>query len=286
MSGVIKNISIAEYHKPDGFISASALKSARKSLAHFGHYLNRTETEQRKAHFDFGNAFEAWLLGGFDEKVHVMDETKRPEPEKDYRTKANAEWKAGILATIEQKGQYIIPAVGDGSFETIQAMGEVAKSKPWIEMIEQGEEQLSIFWQCPETGLKMKTRPDVVFGDCIIDIKTAEDGSPASFAKDCANYDYPIQALMQIEGVRSTGREVNSYYWAVFEKKAPYNATLYEFTWDDQEALREQYVELKRLASEAIQRNEFAGYDQHSESENKAVSLDLPSWYSIIKKNY
>ncbi len=72
--GVLNDLSIEQYHTEKEYLSASSVKQAVKSLAHFQHY--RTAKQQRKSHFDFGNIFEIALLdminGTFDFKDNVF----------------------------------------------------------------------------------------------------------------------------------------------------------------------------------------------------------------------
>lgn len=202
-------------------ISSSALKAGKTSTKEFlEYYLKKKDP---KSYFDFGNALELFLIDKveFYKQVVVMDETKRPEPSKNYQTKVNAEWKAKFYEDNADK--LIIPSDGKESFETIQILESLAKKHPSYDLLMMGEYQKAFTWTCPITGFKRYSRPDIVVKELnlIIDIKT--DASD-DFGRSANNNDHWIQALDQIQGAIASGalEKVDAYYWAVFEKASPH----------------------------------------------------------------
>jgi len=240
---LIKNILSGERA-----ISSSALKTGKTSTKEFlDYYLG--EKKESKA-FDFGNAFELFLIDevGFYSKVAVMDESQRPEPSKDYKTKVNQEWKAEFYAKNADK--YIIAATGKESFETIKELRNLAQEHPMYDALINGDYQLAFTWNCPVTGLKRYSRPDVVHKDLgvIIDIKT--DASD-DFQRSALNNDYFLQALDQIQGAIANGIDVKEYYWAVFEKSGTLHCTFYKLSLDDLLPVETvQEVTLRRIKSD------------------------------------
>lgn len=231
-------------------ISSSALKEAKKSTRDFLYYYTKPKTTAK--HFDFGNALELYMIDKveFYNKVAIMDETKRPEPTKDYRTKTNQEWKAQFYAENENK--YIIAATGPDSFEVIQELEKIAQMHPAYDLLLGKNYQDPFEWVCPITGFPRYARTDLFSAEdgIIIDIKT--DGKD-DFERACTNNDYFIQAFDQIEGALHSGKMsvVNEYYWFVFTKTAPYFVDVYKF--DFEEALRVEesyYSTLRRLKSD------------------------------------
>jgi hypothetical protein len=255
-------------------ISSSALKASLTSTRELYHYYLKDKTT--KAAFDFGNAFELYLIDkvNFYEKVAVMDETQRPEPSKNYQTKVNAEWKAKFYADNADK--YIIPSDGKDSFETIVELEKIAKKHPMYEMLVKGDYQRSFEWICPITGLKRYTRPDVVLKDegIIIDIKTdAQD----DFQRSAANNHYFLQALDHMDGALHTGcmEVVKEYYWAVFEKTEPYHVTFYQLDVENilpAEALAE--TALRRIKEDLEKGTDIVWRDM------PIRKLNIPAWYA------
>lgn len=284
---IIKDLSIEAYHYEEpymSYISASGLKQAKNSLKAFKHYQDSKATRERKIHFDFGNAFELALLDTreFMSKVAVFDDRvlcraileERPELKSVRSSKEYKAIKADFEKEASVKKQYIINDFDDHSIETIQQMLISCNSEPTIKaLLSKVEYQDSFFWECPETGLKLKTRPDVsiVNKKNIIDIKTVGNGdaSPRNVANTISKLNYTTQACMQIDGVQQAGYidEVDNYFWLFVEKSAPFDAVLYEFSKEDREVKMAEYRRtLKRVAS-AVASGDYPGYKEEANNE-------------------
>ena len=284
-NGIYDHINIDDYHADREYLSSSSIKEAIKSLKHFRHYLDNNNNE-RKSHFDFGNAFELALMdvmnntAEFDNEVLVFDETERPEVDKNFNSTLNKEWKAEIMDT----NKYIINKVGLESVETMKLMLESCWQDETIQgLLKNTDYQKSLFWTDKETGLKLKTRPDVCkVNKCVvIDIKTCKDASPSGFGKDAANLNYPIQAVLQMRGCLETGlmSVINKYYWIAVEKTAPYNAQIYEFEEGEWDWAYMRLDHVLNLISKAQKENKWVGYSQQSDNKWGILPISLPLWY-------
>lgn len=281
--GIYDNIGIHEYHTDKEYISSSALKEAVKSLAHFDFYYKKPN--ERKSHFDFGNCFELALMdvinctNEFDKFVTIFDTDQRPETDKTMASNANKTWKESVLNT----DKYIINKYGDESLETMKLMLESCIKDSVINaLIKNTDYQKSLFWTDKTTGLKIKTRPDVckITKSVIVDIKTTKDASPEKFAKDAANYQYPMQAITQINGCISTGlMKPDKYFWLAVEKTAPFNAQLYEFKKEDWQFMDDRYNYQLGLIKMAKDENKFPGYTQRADNQHGILELELPMWF-------
>lgn len=222
---------IAQILSGEKAISSSALKKGKTSTRDFYQYY--LEKKEKKSYFDFGNAFELYLIDveEFKKQVVVMDETQRPEPSKDYKTKVNAEWKKTFYEQNENK--YIIPATGKDSFQSILEMKALVQHHPMQDALYSGSYQQAFEWTCPITGLKRYARPDIFIPEqrTIIDIKT---DAGDDFERAAANSDHFLQAWDQIQGAIHSGavESIDNYFWAVFEKSEPYHITFYSFNLD------------------------------------------------------
>lgn len=282
--GIYDHIHIDDYHSNKDWVSASGIKEAKKSLAHYFYYKNK-EVE-KKSHFDFGNAFEIALMDmmndtdTFDDEVIIFNEENRPEQDKGITSKKNQEWKKSIF----NSDQYVVKKMGYESYETIEKMLESCYRDSTIQqLIKKTDYQKNLFWIDEESGLKCKTRPDVIMlsKNVIVDIKTTKDASPDKFAKDAANYDYPIQAAMQIRGVMETGLmpTVDAYYWLAVEKDEPFNAQIYRFDnseWSWADDMLQYYI---NLIAQAEKEKKYPGYTQQADNQFGIISLDLPLFY-------
>lgn len=295
--GVYDNISIEDYHANTSHVSATTLKYARQSLRHFDWYRAGKIEREEKSQFGFGNAFELALLASTEylQKVAVT-------PENDWIEAAQAnqvkEGKApfskprssGIYQKAEaeflaaNEGKYLINETGKESFECIEEMLSSCYQDKIIQgLIKNTEYQLSLFWTDPETGIKLKTRPDICKRkkNVIVNLKTTLDGSPEAFSKDLKKYDYPLQAVLEIQGCLRTGimDKLDSYFWLVCEKVAPFNATIYEFAERDMAAVTDTLSYLLNKIKKGQDQNIWPGYTERADNEYGILKAEIPLWY-------
>jgi hypothetical protein len=290
--GIHADISIKEYHENTTHISATQIKYAKTSLKHFAWYISGKIPKPEGSHFGFGNAFELALLDekGYLKEVAVMPDGEWYDKSLEVNPKlvnvrasgtyqdAKKEWLKAI------NGKYVINDTGKESFETIESMLESCYQDKVIQaLIKNTEYQLSLFWTDEETGLKLKTRPDICKRNknVIINLKTIEDGSPEAWSRELAKWDYPLQACIEIKGCLATGLmdRVDSYFWLVVEKVPPYNATIYEFTESDQKACADSVgYHLNKLAR-AKEQNSYPGYSNESDNVHGILKAELPKYY-------
>lgn len=289
--GIYSDITIEDYHA-SSYISATSIKEAKVSLKQFNWFRKGLMPKPAGGHFDFGNAFELALLDrvNFEKKVAILqtqywtEEALKEKPElKSPKLSATYKKLEGQFLA-ENEGKYIIQDVGFQSFEAIEHMLTACYSDPTIrKLIEGTEYQLSIFWTDPETGLKLKTRPDVCKRkkNVIVNLKTTLDGSPAKFSRDLANFDYPLQACVEIRGCIDGGLmdRVDNYFWLVVEKQPPYNAVIYEFDKADMDICMSEYRYLVNKIAQAMEKNEYPGYQAEADNQHGILQARIPSYY-------
>lgn len=295
--GIFDNISIIDYHADREYDSSTTLKWAKQSLAHYAYMRNTPQKD--KDHFSFGNAFELALLDTkhFNNAVGVMEtemwiaeaNAERMKKEGKIYEKPGA---SKVYQAHEEKfhldniGRYHIRDVGPHSYEVIEKMLESCMRDAVIQKLISGVEyQLSLFWHDEQTGLGLKTRPDISKrkNNVIVNLKTVEDGSPQAWSKELAKWDYPMQACVEMSGAVATGLmpQVDNYFWLVCEKSEPFNATIYEFDKSDIRACMDQldYV-LHKLAA-AKKQNLFPGYTDRADNQHGILTAEIPVWYKM-----
>lgn len=290
----IYNIDITSYHQDKSWISSTGIIHAKRSLSEYKLYLDGFYDENDALHFSFGNAVELYLIdeAGFFDKVAVAPESKwieealayKPDLKSPRSSKTFQDYKKEFEK--ENEGKYIIPDTGEQSFEAVEVLCARCKSDEWISKIIKGAEyQNSIYWIDPETGLQMKTRPDLINRELgiVIDIKTTLDGSPDDFSRTLAKLDYPIQGCVQIEGAQQSGLipKVERYFWLVLEKNAPFNATLYEFDMSDVLVVMDElHYQLRKLKG-AYENDYWPGYGQIADNKYGILTAKIPAWYLL-----
>ena len=279
MQSIVNDLSIKAYHEDKNYLSASSIKEAMKSMKHFNWYRNQPKEDQFKAHFDLGNAFELLLLdhfqgtNEFESEVIVFDETQRPEQDKGITSKINQEWKQSIL----NGDKYVI---FPKDLEVLNAMKDSCLNDPTIvKLLSNTDKQVSLFWEDAQSGLKLKSRPDVnkSKANVLVDIKTCDSASPEDFARSVAKFNYPIQAAIQMRGCVATGLmpQVDKYYWLAVEKKAPFCAQIYEFDPNDWGAAD---MAVGMVLNKIAQGGNH-GYSERADNSLGIITLQLPKYY-------
>lgn len=304
MSQIIKNMDIAQYHENKLILSSTGLKQLKKSTRAYIHYA--TVQQETKPHFDFGNAFELYLIDqingtdDFSQKVAVRDTMywkrkvmeQKPDTKSPAATTLYKELKAAFEAA--NAGKYIIDDVGETeSLEALQAMAHGCMSDQVVRgMLKNSDYQESFFWTDPETGVKLKTRPDLSKKkkQIIFDIKTCQDASPQAFARQAANLDYYLQAVCQIEGAIHTGyfEKCDGYFWLAVEKNPPYDWCIYEMQPQDIEAIYPLYKYLLNRGAVAIEhlraylndpQHFIPSYGEGADNPHGIMTAEMPLWY-------
>lgn len=295
--GIFDNISIEDYHADKEYISATVIKYAKESLRHFKWYTEGKIPHEKKSQFDFGNAFELALLANAEylNKVAVIPENdwieeaqaKNKQDGKDPLVKPrSSKVYQGAYDTFvsANKGKYLINETGPESFEAIEEMlSSCFQDKVIQELIKNTEYQLSLFWTDEETGIKLKTRPDICKRkkNVIVNLKTTLDGSPQAFSKDLNKYEYPLQAVIETMGCLRTGlmESVDNYFWLVVEKVPPYNATIYEFAERDMAACMDNLRFILTKISKAREQDMWPGYSDQADNMYGILKASIPLWY-------
>lgn len=299
VNGIHKDIDIDAYHANRTHISATSIKEAKKSLRHF-EWQRSGLMSKTGAHLDYGNAFELALLdkSGFEKHVRIsQDEHWIELANKEYREGkgkgkdyVSPTQSARFLAEqskfySENSGKYIIQQKGKESYDTIEKMLTSCYSDSTIKkLIENTDYQLSLFWTDEETGLNLKTRPDIckTKKNVVVNLKTTLDGSPKAFSRDLVKFDYPLQACVEIKGCIASGLmpQVDNYFWLVVEKVEPFNATIYEFIESD---IRSTMMELEyylNIIAKAQKESFYPGYTQQASNPHGILQATIPAFYN------
>lgn len=293
-NGIYTDISIQDYHANKTHISSTGIKLVKKSLALWKWM--QTHPQETKLHWDFGNAFEVALLdkSNFEKFVAILQThawiAKANEGrEKPYASPKLSKIYQEELLKFEKKNadRYQIPDVGPQSFEYLEYMLESCHKDAVIQkLISNTEYQVSLFWTDEQTGINLKTRPDICKRkkNVIVNLKTITDGSPQEFSRELANYDYPLQAAIEIRGCIESGLmpSVDNYFWLVVEKVPPFNATLYEFEYGDRQYSFDELDFLLQKIQRASEENKYPGYGDRAANEYGILTAQIPLWYKTI----
>jgi exodeoxyribonuclease VIII len=263
-----------DYHlRPE--ISASMLKTANKSMAHYWEeYVNPDHESEDKSRFmEIGTAFHTLFLepDRFNEVCTVVPEGI------DKRSKDGK----ALFAEIESSGKI---ALKPDEMKMIKGMAISAlkhkSSWRFFDSNIKGLVEQSYFWE--QDGIKFKMRPDYEIPPCpefptgaILDLKSAAESSTVGFSRMAYNAGYYIQdAHYSVGFMHKYGTtELPDFYFIAVEKEAPYvthwfksDSQFVEHGLSVRTYLIEQIVESSRTGI-------YRGYN-----DDGITILELPAW--------
>lgn len=159
-------------------------------------------------------------------------------------------------------------------FDTATNISAAVRAHKMASKLIEGDTQLSMVWEDPETHVLCKGRIDINHSEALVDLKTTKDASPAEFARDAYNFGYHVQAALYVDGYRIITGEERKFYFIAVENKAPFGCAVYEIGQESLDAGRIQY----RLAL-----HKYKSYLDNDPSLAKGYSdfvepLEIPYW--------
>lgn len=204
----------AEYRAHPG-VNKSTLWEMRKSPAHYKYALEHP-TEDTPA-LKFGRAIHMAILQPDEFNAHYV-----LAPNVDRRTKAGRELYDQFVQT--HNGQELISQ--DDYNDILGICGSVWNDPAASKLLTECECETPLFWTDEATGIDCKCRLDAhkerVLDGIVIDLKSCNDASTATFLKDAIRYGYDVQAAHYLRGYRATYGIPAAWYFIAFEKKPPY----------------------------------------------------------------
>lgn len=254
-------------------VSSSGLRTIwAQSPAHFwcrsSLNPNRLPEDERPA-FAVGRLAHKLLLEG--REGLEQDFAIRPDEWSDWRSKAAQVWRdEQVLA-----GRTVITPA---DLETVTAMANSLAAHPMVKAgILDGFVERSLIWQDAETGIWLKSRPDVIpnaSGD-YADLKTTTSVSTKALEQSLASFDYAMQgALVGMASEVVLGIPMQSFTLVWVEKAAPFCVRVTTLTPADLERGRLQVRSALRTMARCLERGEWPGPDASDDAEY----LPLPAY--------
>ena len=159
---------------------------------------------------------------------------------------------------------------------TVMAMAESLRANQFAAAaLSNGESEVTLVWQDPETGVWLRARPDFLPAKRLIipDLKTAADGSPKAFARAIAQFGYHQSAALYADGIKTIfGALPTNWLHVVMEKEPPHVVSLYELPGEDIERGRWLNRKAIRRFAECLSADKWPGYA------DEPMQIGLPSW--------
>lgn len=270
---IVENLSNEEYHGKTDHVSNSMLTKIHESpyVLHYSLTHEQYSTTSQKA----GSIMHALVL-----QPEVFDDEFIVTPDK-YKNHGNSQ------AGKDERADFEIAANGKEQV----TMGEYRKAEYMKNSIQgheiaqkllstAGRPELSIFGIDPETGVKIKVRPDWLTENWIVDLKSARDASPVDFVKSVVNYRYHVQAAFYLDFIRQeVDPDIKGFAFIVVQNSAPWSVGVYTLDEDALELGRQTYRQDLDLYAICLQDDHWPnlGWDWTKER-YQVQTLSLPGW--------
>jgi hypothetical protein len=275
--GCIVGLPIDTYHTQcaDGpSISSSGLRTIwSESAAHFWARSslnpNRTPPKDNEA-FNVGRLAHKLLIEG--REGLERDFAIRPEEWTDWRTKEARVWRdAQILA-----GKTVVT---EDDLAAVTGMAESLARHPLVKAgILDGKVERSLIWKDAETGVWLKSRPDVIPNASAVaaDLKTTPSVSTQALERSLASFDYQMQAAVVGMGLKATlGIDMEEFALVWVEKEAPWCVRVTSLTGADIERGQMQVRAALRTFARCLETGRWPGPGGDRQD---AEYLALPAW--------
>lgn len=140
----------------------------------------------------------------------------------------------------------------------------------------QGEVEMSIRWDDPETGVPCKARLDrhspELAGGAIVDLKTARSAARLDFERAIFTFGYHRQAAFYLMGAKARKLPARHFSIIAVEKEPPYGVGTYRLTEGAVMGGEDQIRPLLRKYAECVQTDSWPCYP------DEVVDISLPPW--------
>lgn len=196
-----KDLQNGEYHKKDGHLSSSVIKIALNGTQAYSNYLKDDQENPETDDFKFGTAAHTMVLENekFDHDYMIMDTGERPEPEKDFRSSKNKEWKKQLIEDAEILGKTVL-TIED--YDNLLNMRKTALNYKYLRsLLENNTPEVSFFikdWDVDGIGkFNVKIRPDILLTNILADYKTFKDSPvPNQFNRQVKIFHYDLSMAL------------------------------------------------------------------------------------------
>ncbi len=302
--------------------SSSALKQVMKTPLHYWCYLNEPITRPEKKAFDLGTFIHQAFLEpdkfdelvvepkasmssneGCDKLIKFWEEQlgkvgkKQKKPLVSYARRALK--RRGLnLKKIDGKKAYIEElskragkiSVDNDSYlkaKLIRRHYETYGGGIIPAIMKGAMHETSFYGVDPETGIKVKVRPDAfnleenIGANVVISFKTTSAESVKKFLYDSAKFDYPMAEAMYLDVMQNvTGRKFTGVFCVALQTCAPYLPMLVYYPEEVLAAGRYRYRMAMQTLKDILDTKHFPGFDSFAEEGHLGIiSADMPEWY-------
>lgn len=253
--GLYAGISEITYHADTTSLSSTGVRKMEVP-ALFRYELDRPSPPTPA--MDFGTVVHTLVLGTGSELLEVDAKSRNSNA---YR-EADSRRGEGLIPLLASEAER-----ARGAAKALKAHPVVAKH-----LAEDGAAELSGYHHDPETGVRLRYRPDWLTEHVCVDVKTSQSANPSEFARSVAKWGYHQQWAFYEDGLAAHGITGLRLLFAVVEKEPPYLTSVCEL---DPESIAEGR-RLNRIAidtyAQCVETNRWPGYSE------QVHPIGLPTW--------
>lgn len=283
--GVHFNVPESDYHDLWDAASNSRLKIIKRSPAHLQAAIEQgsKDTEAKQ----IGKAIHVAILepDSFSSRYVVAGQCEATKKGDGNRCTLNGlvlSAKSGWLCGTHSKGsgpsdatRTVISQAGYEVASKVRDSVHAHQSAHQLLTFE-GQSELTLVWNDPDTGLRCKARVDrqttLIPGGAFADVKSTQDASEDAFAIAIYKYWYHTQGAHYLEGAQVLDLPVAHFVNIAVEKEPPYAVGLYRLREDTILHGANQLRPLKLLYARCLESGKWPAYSED------VVDIALPEW--------
>lgn len=261
------------------YLSRSAFRYLARSPGAYRSWLEDGEDEgdDRKEDSVIGQAIHCLLLTPdlFEDSFVVAPychKSWKDETVWEKRSRGECKYEGGAETWAQFTAQYPdAEYVTTKDMERIHAIAEKMRAIDVVRRMLEGEggaSEVTYVWDDPETGVRLKCRPDRIYGPSeiasartVLDLKTTGSSvTPRSFGYSTFNRAYHVQAYLAqwaLEIVDGIPMEDTATVFLAWETKRPYRVEGYWLDSDDLALAAQEVRRLIRLYAECVERDQW-----------------------------
>ncbi len=270
--GIYPNLPIQKYHASDGYSKTQLWTLESKSTYHFWHEYIRPN-KQKPDLTKWGQTKRGMCIGGataalmdsedvFKAGYYVLDD------ETSKASKNSKVFKDTFAAAVT--GYPLVTVILAQEYEQAKAIAEAVHEHPdpWTReqlagLFSAGNlcAEYSYYWLDEETGLLIKTRPDLGIRKALLaDVKTTQDCGPWQFSKQILTMGHHIQAAMGLDIVNKVDKcAIDNWLLIVVEQSPPHDVAAYYLGKDSLMLGYKQYRAALRRLRDCLREDKWPG---------------------------
>lgn len=219
---------------------------------------------QVRREFDFGQIAHRLLLGDGArfEVLHPEVVGRKSDGSVAANPRATAAWKQ---AEQDARDAGRVPVHAEdfaAAQEMVSAVRRHADAGP---LFATGTAELSVFATDPDTGVRLRARPDWVIDNpdgtvTFVDFKTTLCAEPDTFGRKGSGFGYHLQDVFYRRVARLAGMQVSSFLFVACEKTAPHLVSVGRFDDDDLAAAEQLVTQAIGVFADCLRTNTWPGY--------------------------